>query len=240
MISYSVLIAEDNSDFVELLRERIKGFDTNIDVVETGNGYEALDKLRERQFDLLITDFHMPIMNGMELVKSIKSIPENVRPKNVIMLSAFLEPGEPTSDLSFVRFLPKDDFKDSLLELINKTRPGHIDSIKERRTPERVLLSNEDNENIRIDIVGKNFVDIVKAKDISIGGIAVSVPHFIIDCKIGEVVDCIISLPHKREIKAKGKIRHVGNKSDFYFGIQFTKMDKQSEVNLKDFLGVKA
>jgi CheY-like chemotaxis protein len=236
MISYSILIAEDNSDFVELLRERIKGFDKNIEIVESNNGYEALDKLRERQFDLLITDFHMPIMNGMELVKSIKSVPENRRPKNVIMLSAFLEPGEPTSDLSFVRFLPKDDFKDSLLELINETRPNNIGD-QEKRSPTRVSLSHEESENIRIDIVGKNFVDIVKPKDISIGGVAVSVPHFIIDCKIGEVVDCVISLPHKKEIKAKGKIRHVGQKSDFYFGIEFTKMDKQSEVNLKDFLG---
>ena len=235
MISYSILIAEDNKDFVELLRERIQGFDKQIEIIETSNGYEALDKLRERQFDLLITDFHMPIMNGMELVKSIKSIPENLRPKNVIMLSAFLEIGEPTEDLSFVRFLPKDDFKDSLLNLINETRPEHEDS-----SPKKVSIVNDDNESIRIDIVGKNYVDIVKARDISFSGIAVSVPHFIIDCKIGEIVDCIISLPHKREIKAKGKIKQVGEKSNFYFGIEFTKMDKQSETYLKDFLAQKS
>ncbi|WP_127714342.1 response regulator [Halobacteriovorax sp. HLS] len=234
MINYNILIAEDNTDFVELLRERIKGFDENISISEASNGYNALDKLKSFQYDLLITDFHMPVMNGMELIKSIKSIPEKNRPRNVIMLSAFLEAGEPAEDLSFVRFLPKDDFKDSLFELISESRAK--DEKPSRKDQRRVGFNSNDNENIRIDIVGKNFVDIVKGKDISLGGIAVKVPHFIIDCKIGENVECIISLPQKKTIKTFGTVRHVGEENDFYFGIEFTKMDKLSEKNLKEFV----
>lgn len=234
MSNYNVLIAEDNADFIEILKDRIASFDSSIHVVEASNGYEALDFLKKRQFDLLITDFNMPVMNGMELVKSFKSVPLRLRPKNVIMLSAFLEPGEPSSDLSFVRFLPKDDYQDSLIQLINSSRDV-VDDYGEV-SDSRVPLNTMDNERIRIDIVGKNYVDIVKAKDISLGGIAVYVPHFVIDCKIDEVVECKISLPKKREIKAKGKIKHFGSKNDFYFGIEFIKMDDESKKNLRDFV----
>jgi CheY-like chemotaxis protein len=233
MTSYNILIAEDNLDFVELLKERISSFDREIEVIEASNGYEALDKLKEKQFDLLITDFNMPVMNGMELVKSIKSIPDENRPNNVIMLSAFLEPGEPSADLRFVQFLPKDDFKGPLFDLIessrNEMRLNKIDN-------KNLTHSSLDNENIRIDIIGKNFVDLVKGKDISLAGVAVYVPHFIIGCEIGESVECKISLPHRKEINAKGTIKHLGKKNEFFFGIEFTKMDKRSEDNLKEFV----
>jgi len=241
MSIYSILIAEDNFDFVDLLKERIKGFDKSILISEAANGYEALDKIREKKYDLLITDFNMPVMNGMELVKSLKSIGEERRPSNVIMLSAFLEPGEPAPDLSFVRFLPKDDFKDDLFEVLedSKKQPQsqtqvQVQEKQQRRSVDRIHL-NEKTDQVKVDIVGKNFVDIINAKDISMGGVAVYMPHFIIGCKIGEVVDCVITLPGEKIVITQGRIKHMGEDKDFFFGIEFVQMDHESKRNLSTF-----
>jgi CheY-like chemotaxis protein len=232
---YSILIAEDNFDFVDLLKERIRGFDESILISEAANGYEALDKIREKKYDLLITDFNMPVMNGMELVKSLKSIEEKNRPSNVIMLSAFLEPGEPSPDLSFVRFLPKDNFKDDLLNLLQGSKKkSHTQEKPQRRSIDRVQLKDK-AEQVKVDIVGKNFVDIINAKDISMGGVAVYIPHFIIDCKIGEVVDCIITLPGEKIVITQGRIKHMGEDQNFFFGIEFVQMDQESKKNLTQF-----
>jgi two-component system chemotaxis response regulator CheY len=46
------------------------GYDT---VVEAADGKEAFAKLQAEQFDFVITDWNMPEMNGLELVKAIRS-----------------------------------------------------------------------------------------------------------------------------------------------------------------------
>lgn len=36
------------------------------------NGIEALEKIREQEIDLVVTDFRMPYMNGLELIRAIQ------------------------------------------------------------------------------------------------------------------------------------------------------------------------
>lgn len=43
----------------------------------TMNGEEALEAMEEKEFDLIITDFNMPDMNGIELAKQVKVIAPN-------------------------------------------------------------------------------------------------------------------------------------------------------------------
>jgi len=38
------------------------------------NGLEALKKIEEKKYDLMISDIKMPIMDGIELVKNIKKL----------------------------------------------------------------------------------------------------------------------------------------------------------------------
>ncbi len=58
---------ENRSVLVELLEPL--GFK----VTEAENGQEALDKLRQQKFDLTITDIHMPIMTGLEMLKHLRN-----------------------------------------------------------------------------------------------------------------------------------------------------------------------
>ena len=41
--------------------------------VEAVNGQEALDRLADEQFDLVLLDVHMPVMDGREAIKRIRA-----------------------------------------------------------------------------------------------------------------------------------------------------------------------
>jgi signal transduction histidine kinase/CheY-like chemotaxis protein len=71
--SGSILIVEDNDSLRELLKGGLREFFT---VREARNGIEALDKLRERKPDLIITDVMMPEMDGLDFCRTVKTDPE--------------------------------------------------------------------------------------------------------------------------------------------------------------------
>jgi len=49
----------------------LRGFE----VAEASNGREGLDKLREQAADLVLLDWNMPVMNGLELLQCIRADP---------------------------------------------------------------------------------------------------------------------------------------------------------------------
>ncbi len=64
-----ILLVEDNIEIREFITDRlIKDFQ----VIQTGNGKEALDILKERSIHLIISDIMMPVMDGYELCKAVK------------------------------------------------------------------------------------------------------------------------------------------------------------------------
>jgi two-component system chemotaxis response regulator CheY len=67
-----ILLAEDQPDVRELTK-LLLGLDEHI-VTEAANGREALDLFRSDRFDLVITDYAMPVMKGDELAKHIKRL----------------------------------------------------------------------------------------------------------------------------------------------------------------------
>jgi CheY-like chemotaxis protein len=65
-----ILVAEDNPINKFLIVKILKGWEIIADVVE--NGKEALDKLAENDYDLILMDTFMPVMNGLEATKLIR------------------------------------------------------------------------------------------------------------------------------------------------------------------------
>jgi two-component system chemotaxis response regulator CheY len=45
------------------------------DVVHAGNGRDALDKLATESIDIVITDWYMPEMNGLDFVRALRTTP---------------------------------------------------------------------------------------------------------------------------------------------------------------------
>lgn len=65
----TILVVEDNR---ELRRYLVNGLSALFDMLETENGQKALDILKDKDVDLIITDVMMPIMDGVRLCKLVK------------------------------------------------------------------------------------------------------------------------------------------------------------------------
>jgi len=72
MRELSALVVEDSPTMRQLLvfaLSRVRG----LSVVEADDGLDALKKLSSMAFDIIITDINMPIMDGLKLVKRVRS-----------------------------------------------------------------------------------------------------------------------------------------------------------------------
>ncbi|MDA9553853.1 response regulator [Emcibacteraceae bacterium] len=71
-MSLSILIVDDYKTMLRIIRNLLKqlGFH-NVD--EATDGAEALNKLRSKNYDLVISDWNMEPMTGYELLKEVRS-----------------------------------------------------------------------------------------------------------------------------------------------------------------------
>ena len=67
----SVLCVDDDGELRELLHELIR--EMGHDSVTATDGVDALEKIKEKQFDIVITDINMPRLDGVGLIKRIAS-----------------------------------------------------------------------------------------------------------------------------------------------------------------------
>lgn len=81
----SILIAEDNLENQELMKDIFEMFDCQFDIVE--NGEEALKKYQSNSYDLVILDIQMPIKDGYEVAREIRSL-ENQQHALILGLTA--------------------------------------------------------------------------------------------------------------------------------------------------------
>jgi CheY-like chemotaxis protein len=83
----NILLVDDNRD--GLLVRRLLLEELGYAVRVARNGEEGLTSFQADHFDVVVTDYKMPRMNGVELIQQIRKIDPNAR---VILLSGFVEP----------------------------------------------------------------------------------------------------------------------------------------------------
>ncbi len=66
-----VLVVDDKAAVVELLTQLLTPIGAT--VTTAANGLDAFTKAQSNSFDLFIVDHLMPVMNGVQLVKNLKS-----------------------------------------------------------------------------------------------------------------------------------------------------------------------
>ena len=75
-----VLVVDDSGPARLLVRQALEGWarrtGRKVDVVEAENGFEALRELPRSPIDLVLTDVNMPTLSGLELIRMIRSRPE--------------------------------------------------------------------------------------------------------------------------------------------------------------------
>jgi two-component system, cell cycle response regulator DivK len=75
MATKRVLVAEDSS-VIQNLTKKILQFQ-NFDIVAVKNGKQVLDYLDKEDFDIILLDINMPLMDGMECAKHIRALPDS-------------------------------------------------------------------------------------------------------------------------------------------------------------------
>ncbi len=141
-----ILLVDDEEDFIKILSERLtlRGFQ----IATALTGEQALEKIKEYNYDVVILDIAMPGMDGLEALKKIKDIKPLTE---VIMLT-----GHGTCETAIegmkrgsFDFLLKPVKTDELVEKINKAYNRKFETeerIKEARL-QHILSSRKVDEN---------------------------------------------------------------------------------------------
>ncbi len=75
-----ILFVDDEPDILQGLRRSLRKQDLPWSIKFAKSGKEALELMNDHVFDVLVTDYHMPVMNGKELLEIVsKEYPETVQ-----------------------------------------------------------------------------------------------------------------------------------------------------------------
>ncbi|NQT24625.1 sigma-54-dependent Fis family transcriptional regulator [candidate division KSB1 bacterium] len=126
-------------------------------VVEAGNGPEALGMMKEQFYDLMITDLKMEPMTGLELLKKTKDVNPTTE---VILMTAFgtVESGVEAMKLGAYDYIQKPFEKDEFLLLVEKAleRKALISEVEQLQNELREKYSFENiigNSNEMMEVL---------------------------------------------------------------------------------------
>ncbi|GAB4434677.1 MAG: response regulator [Chloroflexi bacterium OHK40] len=85
----AILLVEDESGIMGLLRRLMRDLARAYEIVPCTNGRIALDELGRRQVAMVITDYRMPELDGLELTRHVKAARPHLP---VLMISAYAYP----------------------------------------------------------------------------------------------------------------------------------------------------
>lgn len=68
-----IMTVEDSTSLREMISFVLR--EEGYDVLEAEDGQDALTKLNGSEIDMVITDLNMPVMNGIELTRSLRANP---------------------------------------------------------------------------------------------------------------------------------------------------------------------
>ena len=144
----TVLVVDDNAMNVDLLLKILKKTEAITDTAS--DGQKALMKLRKRKYDLVIMDYMMPVMNGVETLSIMRE--ERLCPGvPVVMLTAGGLRGDEDrfKELGFDAYLTKPVVANTLYELLNELMPA--EKIDQRATLEHLYYKENRRESAATD-----------------------------------------------------------------------------------------
>ena len=107
-----ILVAEDNDSNYSLVRHILKDYD----LTRAENGVEAVEKIRNEKFSLVLMDLKMPVMDGLEATRRIREFNAGI-PIIALTANAFDSDRNNATDAGCNAFLAKPLKKSQLLEL---------------------------------------------------------------------------------------------------------------------------
>ena len=123
-----ILIVDDDKKLATLLQESLWTLGEGYEVVTAGGTDEALAKISQRPFDLVITDLMMPEVDGLQLLEALNAIsPSSI----TVAMTAFdsKEMRAKAENLGVYRYLAKpfsiQEFRQCVIEAFKEAEPGH-------------------------------------------------------------------------------------------------------------------
>jgi two-component system chemotaxis response regulator CheY len=81
------LIVDDSSVMRKIVARALQQGGLSLgQILEAGNGSEALEILRREKVDLVLSDINMPVMDGLEFVRQLRGV-ENAKGIPVVMIT---------------------------------------------------------------------------------------------------------------------------------------------------------
>ena len=115
MSSLKILLVDDDEDYRKIAVRRLESW--GYDVISAASGKEAVEVVKEMSPDLVVLDYLMPGMDGIETLKEIRSIDSGVP---VIMSTSFPDGRSivGTEKLGISAYIPKSGvFTDPIVSL---------------------------------------------------------------------------------------------------------------------------
>lgn len=82
-MSRKAITIDDSASMRQMVRLTLK--QSGFEVLEAANGQEAINLLKTTQVDLVICDVNMPIMNGIETTRTLRTMPNYKRTPIVLL-----------------------------------------------------------------------------------------------------------------------------------------------------------
>lgn len=136
----TILIVDDSLDMIVYTKSILSNYNT----IEAKNGIEALDIIKSKKIDLLITDYQMPKMDGLQLLKEVKKLNYEF-PIIVITVINSEQKKHEIFRLGIDNYIYKPFFKEELLNIVDRALVYHKTLIKEKND------NDEDNKKVNYD-----------------------------------------------------------------------------------------
>jgi DNA-binding NtrC family response regulator len=137
-----ILVVDDEIGIRDVLYELLTRKSYEVTTVE--NGLRALEMLKSIRPDLIILDYRMPQMNGVETLRKIREFDDKVQ---VVMLTAFGTPAieKEASSLGVADFLSKDITTSNFLKKIEEVAARLTSPVKPITPPGKVMVVDDES-----------------------------------------------------------------------------------------------
>jgi len=131
-----ILVVDDESGFRELCRDMLSDFGYDVDAAE--DGQQALDRVKSVPVQMILSDINMPVMDGMTLLKRIKSEHPSVE---VVLMTAFggLQSALDALRLGAYDYITKPITRDSLLAVVGRCLEKQRLATELKRVEDRLI-----------------------------------------------------------------------------------------------------
>ncbi len=114
-----ILIVDDNDLNIKVGSKLLEKFGAN-DIDSANNGFECIDRVRDRQYDVILLDDMMPKKSGTETLKDLKQLAGFHTPTIALTANAIAGMRESYIAAGFDEYLSKPINKQELVKVLNK------------------------------------------------------------------------------------------------------------------------